>query len=520
MKIYLFIGLTLSFNIAVAQYIEDYPANKKNGELMIETKNWPEAIRIYHELVEKDPENTKLRYFLGKAYAYADVDKRRSLSYLTELEAFEDKEDDFYESLAISYFFNYKFDEAKNVFRKIADSVSNPTKKTEFNTWALQCDISKKMMNSPIPVEFENLGENINSKAPDFLPIVTPDEGIIVYTTRRKGVVGNLNSYAGYKSSDIYTARHKRNKYSKGRSVGSPNTYGDEFTAGRSDNGKYLTYTVNSEDYYNDIFIAEKGRRSFMPPKSLHSDEIDGKPNELGSTLSNDGKILYFSSDRDGGMGGFDLWYVQRLPNGEWSEVRNLGSPINTKKDEKYPILADDETTLYFSSNGFEGMGGMDIYVAKAYTKPNTWQEPKNLGYPINTPFDDLNISFAENRRYAYMAKRLDDTFGDLDIYRLTFLGEKDNHTAINGRVMNIDSTALVNRKIKIEVFYLNSGTFVGSYIVNERNGKYAAVLSPGQYTIEVKGVEGFKNYSQNIRVLGKNEYSQIRKFDLLLESK
>lgn len=519
MRKVLFLAFCMISLFTKAQYVEEYPINKGNGDQMILFNNWPEAVRQFSALLEKDPDNLEYKYKLGKSYVYSDINKKKAMSYLMDLISFEQKEKDFYETLAQAYFVNYEFEKAKQVYKSMVDSVSSNSKRAEYNKWIAQCEMSKMMMLSPVKVSFENLGKNVNSEAPDFFPIVAPDESAVTYTTRRDGVVGNLFSYSGYKTADIYTSKHKRNRYSKSRSVGNPNTYGEEYTAGRSSTGSFITYTVNSEDNFNDIFVSEMGRRSYMPPKEFGGEDVNTKKDELGATLSIDGRIVYFSSNREGGEGGFDIYYVQRLPNGNWSAIRNLGPTINTAGDEKYPCFGKEDKTLYFASNGHKGMGGLDLFKSNASKSelPNTWEEPINLGYPINTPYDDLNISFAENERYAYMSKRFDDTFGDLDIYRLTFLDEKDEYTLVTGRVLDQDSV-VVETKVKVEILYEETGIFVGSYIKNQETGKYSAILGPGRYSIEVKGLEGYKDYQKIYYVFGKNDRAERRVWDIVLE--
>ncbi|MFB1023504.1 MAG: hypothetical protein QMC40_12180 [Vicingaceae bacterium] len=500
-----------------AQYLEQYPISRGNGDQMMDFKNWPEAVRQFSALLEENPDDLELRYKLGKSYIYADINKKKAVAYLMDLGHYEDNENDFYETLAKAYFVNYEFDKAKVLYKTMGDSALTETKQNEYNKFIAQCDISKKMMGSPVKVSFENLGKNVNSKAPDFFPIVTLDESSVVFSTKRDGVVGNLYSYDGYKTSDIYVTKHKRNKYSKARSVGNPNTYGDEYSAGRSSLGSFITYTVNSEDQFNDIFVSEKGRRSYMPPKEFDSEDVNGKKDELGSTLSDDGRVMYFASNREGGEGGFDIYYLQRLPNDSWSAIKNIGAPINTSGDEMYPCFGKGENVLYFASNGHEGMGGLDLFKSDAGNRPNTWEIPTNLGYPINTPNDDKNISFAENERYAYMSKRFDDSFGDLDIYRLTFLDKKDAYTLVSGRVLNQDSVAL-NSEVQIEVFYEETGHFAGRYIMNKTNGKYSAILAPGRYSIQISNVGGYKDYSELLIVRGKNDQARKTLMDIVLE--
>ena len=382
--------LLISFS-SKSQYIEEYPVNEGNGDLMINIKNYSEGVRIFTALVLKHPDKIKYRYKLGKCYTFSNIDKSKGLAFLKDLTDFDVNEDDFKEVLGIAYYKNYKFDEAKKIFKELA-SVSSGDDLSKFTDWVAQCDRGKNMMKNPVNVSFENLGKYVNSDSPDFFPIVTPEESYIYFTTRRKGVVGNLYAYAGYHTADIFTAKHRRNKYSRARSVGSPNTYGNEFTTGRSEDGGYMCYIVNSEDYFNDIFVSERGKRSYMAPKLLDNDEVNKKSSELGATLTNDGQRLYFSSDREGGLGGFDIYYIQRLPIGGWSAPVNIGPSINTPKDDMYPMLMDDGQTLYFSSNGHLGMGDMDIFKAKAISEID-WAKPVNLGYPIN-PFFGNQITF------------------------------------------------------------------------------------------------------------------------------
>jgi len=256
-----------------------------------------------------------------------------------------------------------------------------------------------------------------------------------------------------------------------------------------------------------------------MPPKVFDNDAVNKKSSEQGATLTNDGKRMYFSSDRAGGLGGHDIYYVQRLPTGAWSAPVNLGDPINTVKDEVYPLLMNEGATLYFSSDGHPGMGDKDLYKSTTKDDGLTWSKPTNLGYPINTPDDDLNISFAKNMRYAYMAKNLDDSFGDLDIYRLTFEDERDDHTLLTGRVLDSDSSA-IQLDISMEIFSDGTGEMVGTYKVDKRFSKYSAILAPGMYVIEVMGVEGYADYTKNVKILGKNDLQKVRKFDIILESK
>ncbi len=515
--LFLLLALSILFSAdAVAQYIEKYPISSANGNKMLDMKNYQEAIRQYKSLLNKDPSNVNYKFKLAKSYTYSNIDKAKGLEILRELNELAEPPNGTKYELGVSLYNNYKFDESKTIFLNLKETTEDAEEKNKMEEWIQQIEFAKNLYASPINVTFENLGKYVNSKAPDYLPITNPNESILIFTSRRVGVVGNLYDFRGYKTADIFLSKHKRNKYSRARSIGSPNTYGNEQTAGRSENGQYITYNINSGDFFNDLFVSKKGKRSFMPPKEVDSKTINQKSNEMGASLSNDGSVMFFCSDRDGGLGGFDIYKVIRLPNGNWSEPKNVGAPINTSKDEKYPQLEDEGKLLYFSSNGHYGMGNMDVFKSNYDSISQKWLEPENLGYPINTTGEDLNISFAKNKRYAYVSAKRADSYGDLDIYRLTFEDMRDDYTLLTGRVMDSDSLN-IDAEITVEIFDINEESLYGSYVVNNKTGKYSAILPVGKYRIEVLEMNGFEDFEKEIKLLGKNDFQNKRNMDLML---
>lgn len=519
MRISLLVFLLSLFPNLIAQYIDPYPINSGNGEKMFEFENYQEAVRQYTALLEDQPDNSAYQFYLGKALTYSLINQAKGLAILEELkDSSLNQELKYHETLALAYYKNYRFQEARAWYSKLIDQSMDGAEKEKYLLAMESCDRAIKMVSSPVPVYFENLGEDVNSEAPDYFPLVSPDEGLLFFSTRREGVVGNLYDYKGYRTADIYTSRHRRSSYTRARSVGSPNTYGNEETAGRSENGQYLLYHVDSDDHFSNLFVSEKGRRSYMAPKVFGSEKVNKKSREPSGTLSNDGQTLYFSSNRDGGLGGYDLYMVKRLPNGAWGEPKNLGSPINTAKDELSPHLVDEGSSLYFSSNRDEGLGGLDLYVSHQ-AEISQWSKPQNLGYPINTVNDDLSICFAENKRYAYVAQKRADSYGDLDIYRLTFKEEREEYTLIKGLVMATDSS-LVKEDVLIEVFSKDEYELKGSFLMNKQNSSYVAILPPGKYQIEILNTFGFQDLIKTINLSNKNDFKKEIKLDFFLEPK
>jgi len=516
-----FLGLAITscfMSSLSAQYIEQYPISASNAKKMVDIENFQEAIRQYEVLLEEEPNNIEYKHFLGKSYSLSFIDKKKGLTLLEEVFASSNQPDGVEYDLAVAFFKNYQFEDAKMHFQQLLSKSATEEDKKKIEYLILQCDRSAKMMEMEnYNISFENLGKEVNSNAPDYLPYVSYDESQITFTTRRDGVVGNLYDYGGYRTADIYMAKNGNKAYRKARSVGSPNTYGNEQTAGQSENGQYLIYNVNSEEHFNNLFVSEKGKRSYMPPKVFGSDKINTKSDEMGGSLTNDGVRLYFCSNREGGLGGFDIYWAQRLPNGEWGEIKNIGPPINTDKNEQYPLLSDNGETIYFSSDGHPGMGEMDLFESKWNAESMSWSKPVNLGYPINSVDDDLNITFAGNKRYAYMAKVRNDGFGDLDIYRLTFHEERSEYTLFEGRIMNSDSSK-VDTDVLVEIFDLATEELFGSYLMDKLDGIFHAILPPGKYRIEILNTVGYKDFEQKVTVLGKNYFKPKKSLPIILE--
>lgn len=502
---------------AYAQYIDEYPISKANGDKMLEIKNYQEAVRQFSALLDEEKDNLEYQFKLGQAYNYSTINHAKGLTILAKLnEEVEKPEGTLYE-LGVAYHKNYAFEEADKVFTKLKAGTEDPAEQKKYQEWIDMAKRASDMVAKPVKVKLENLGKDINSEAPDYLPFVEPDESSIFFTSRREGVVGNLYDYGGYRTADIFVAKQRGDDYSRARSVGSPNTYGNESTAGRSENGDYMIYNVNSEDNFSDLFISEKGRRSYMPPKELDSEETNQKTSkETGAAVTNDGRKIYFSSDREGGQGGFDIWIIRRLPTGAWGEPQNLGPPINTPGDEMYPFLRGNESLIYFSSNGHPGMGGQDLFIAERDDASGDWKEPNNMGYPINTPDDDLSICYASHSRYAYIGSKRDDSYGDLDIYRLVFSNISPEYTLLSGTVMNPDSS-LIGTDVLIEIFEAKSGILYGSYLMNMKTGSYNAILPPGEYKIEIIDTYGYQSFEKTITLLSKNDFVPSKKVDITL---
>ncbi len=289
-----------------------------------------------------------------------------------------------------------------------------------------ECINGKDFVANPKPYAITNIGSAINSEFEDYAPIFNADETELVFTTRRRD--GNTNENVADDNKpyeDVFVAFKNGDKWGSAKSIGPPiNTQFHESTSALSPDGN--TLYIRKDDNEGDIFVSEKGSDGkWSEPKPLPG-VVNSTYREASVSITQDGKILYFASDRPGGFGGSDIYMCTKDSKGEWTRVKNLGPTINTEYEEDGPFIAADGKTLYFSSTGHKGMGGFDIFkTILKDQKTNEWSEPENIGYPINTPDNDVFFtSSKDGKRWFYSSVR-EDGLGYEDIYVITPVDEK-----------------------------------------------------------------------------------------------
>ncbi|MCB0396678.1 MAG: OmpA family protein, partial [Flavobacteriales bacterium] len=231
---------------------------------------------------------------------------------------------------------------------------------------------------------------------------------------------------------------------------------------------------------------------------------------ESHAVLSADGQMLYFTSNRPGGLGGKDIYRVRMLPNGQWSLAQNLGPTINTEYDEEGPFIHPDGVTLFFSSQGHKSMGGFDVFSSVYNAENNTWSEPENVGYPINTTDDDVfYVTSPDGRRAYYSSANKKGGVGEKDIYLLSLSNTEEKELAVvKGVVMTRYGEAPPEGKIILTD--LETSEVVGIYKPNSKTGKFLFILPEGgNYDLSFEA-EGFMFHSQNLNLPEGTSYKEI----------
>jgi len=468
---------------------EDAEANFKNEE-------YAKALDMYLKLYKSDSLSMLYNYRIGKCYLNLTFDKSKAIPYLDYV-AKKEKEfmPDAYFDLAIARLHAHYFNLAILTFNLYKGYVKKQELKDRAERYIEMCMNADALVQSPVNVTFENLGNKLNSVAADFNPFVNANETFLSYTSDR-------NSH----NDDVFCAtRKKGTPWNKAKAAEGVNTSYNEYVAGMTKDGR--TIYLHSDEYspVQDINETKLEGKYFSEPFTI-SENINTRTfAEEGICISAGGDSLFFASNRPDGLGGFDIYLSLKLPTNEWGTPMNLGAAINTPFDDNYPSIAYDSRTLYFSSKGYNSMGGYDIFYSRCDSLGN-WAEPQNMGYPVNTTYDDKSISFLPNQRYAYMASMREEGLGDYDIYKVTFNDVEPDYRVVEGVIFVGDSISgkpINNFETDITITVKNSITTQthGIYSYNHANGKYAITLFPGKYELLIEG-DSYQQYKQKIEIL------------------
>jgi hypothetical protein len=376
-----------------------------------------------------------------------------------------------------------------------------------------------------------NLGTNINSPYPDYAPVISADESILVFTSRRVGNVGGYTDSDGEYYEDIYLSKNIDWQWTKAVSIDSTsysfkrNTQNHLYftTAKRIEppiNTKYHDAAIGLSPTGQKLFIYKRGSIYVSPligdvwskPIKMNTNINYKKSRQPSISISADENTIYFSSDRKGGYGGLDIYKSEKMPNGEWGPAQNLGPEINTPYDDDAPFIHSDGKTLFFSSKGHNTMGGYDIFKSVYENLPtgqtrSKWSEPKNIGYPINTTGDDIYYVETAKGDHAYLASIRDGGLGGMDIYLLLFPGVSLPIAEIKGKILVGDSLKPILASIKV------TDKISGKEVVftsNSLTGKYLMFLPPNRKYDLIVNAEGYQPHTEEINIPDLKTYYQL----------
>ena len=375
--------------------------------------DYDEAIKYFKQAIKKEPGYTDAHDALANTYQRKNELDNAISVYKKLLTIKSDHYFALYE-LGSIYFDRESLDSSAYYFGQfLSVNKTNDRYAKTAEVKIQNISFAKEAMKNPVDITPTNMGPSINTREQEYSPAFSIDEQTL-YITRREGQLTNNRP-----NEDLYYAENIGDNWTEIKNLGPPiNTVENEGAFSVSADGHYIFFTSCSRPGGKgqcDIWLTIDKDGKWGQPLNLQS-PINTKNWESQPSISSNGRILYFASDRLGGFGGIDIWKSTFTDSG-WSKPVNLGPEINTSKDEQFPFIHSDNVTLYFSSEGHPGMGKSDLFVT--HLRPDgKWQKPQNLGYPINTTGYDWNIVVSRDGKTAYYSSdKMPDGKGGLDIY-------------------------------------------------------------------------------------------------------
>ena len=296
------------------------------------------------------------------------------------------------------------------VGRFLAHPGLGPSSRQSALAWQTHFTFGAASAREHIPFNPVNLGDSINTADAEYSPTLTIDQKTLIFTRNIAG-----------RNEDFFMSQLREDStWGLAKDLGPPiNSSYNEGVQTVSQDGRLLMFTICNRPGGMgscDIYYAVQTAQGWSDPHNLgplvNSPSWDSQP-----CLSPDGRELYFVSNRPGGLGGSDIYVSILGADGNWGRPRNLGPSINTPADESSPFLHADGQTLYFASDGWPGVGGVDLYFSRR-NADGSWGTPRDLGFPINTIDHDGSLFVAADGKTAYFASDRSDSRGKLDIYR------------------------------------------------------------------------------------------------------
>lgn len=481
---------------------------------------WYKALENYLKAQEFNPNNAWLNYKIGTCYLHSAF-KQNALSYLEKAKTLNpDVNTRLYFYLGRAYHLRMQWNTAIEQFEEYKKRVAatgeenmglDPYKKIAEcrNGIELMKDTLRfSKLPDSLRYKIENMGASVNSEYPDYRPVISADEAVLIFTARRNNTTGGgMDPYDGKFYEDIYISNNEKSVWSESKNLGDPiNTSNQhDATCGISVDGQKLY--IYLDDTYNgsgNIYECKLDGRNWSEAQKM-PDVINSRYHESSASPSPDGKTIYFCSENlqeNKGHGIHDIFRVTQITKDgktEWSEAENLGTTINTPYDERTVFMHPDGKTLYFSSEGHNSMGGYDMFKSVYNDSTKKWSTPLNLGYPVNTPDDDVDYVVSASGKHAYYASIRPGGFGEKDIYMITLPADTTVYlTLVKGTVMDESKNPVAAR---IDIIDTKTGKVISTQYSNSATGKFLVSLPSG------------KNYK--MKVTAKGYYDQEKDFNI-----
>ncbi|MGM0612876.1 MAG: hypothetical protein ACQESM_05155 [Bacteroidota bacterium] len=406
MKKYLLV-LVLMLLFACGLQAQDARELKEQGFQAYENGRFNLAINFLEEAQQAGAEGDTVLFVLAEAKRQVYDCKNALNLYLELINTTKDKYPEAHFYAGLLHKNQKQYEKASEQFLEYSLLNDKTFSEARVSEELKSCSLAPQLIEDSLNVSIEQPGKDINSPYTDFGAVQRPDEKIYFSSLRPTDKSGDSGIMPKDFQTDIYISRISAAGYKPAKVWNSPVNKRKDHTANInfSREGQTMYFTrcdrVKGE-MICELFFSHKEGKSWSKPEKLPGiiNAEDATTTHPFHAVTSGQEVLYFSSDREGGQGGMDIWY-SIIQDDEYTTPVNLGATINTEGDEITPFYDQKDSTLYFSSDWHAGLGGFDIFSSNGGFA--SWTEPENIGYPLNSPANDLYFTMNENEYSGYI---------------------------------------------------------------------------------------------------------------------
>ncbi|MBN2663909.1 MAG: OmpA family protein [Bacteroidales bacterium] len=505
--------------------------NIKYGDFFFEQHtqgSYDKALKFYLLANNYNSNNAELNYKIGVCYLES-VSALKSLDFLKKAQKLKDNvASDILFYLGKAYHANYQFDTAITYYQQYKQIASNePIKIKNIDKKIQECEYGKILISKANDVLITNLGI-LNTKYKDYASLLSADGSKMYFSSRRPNTTGDIDPQDDQYFEDIYFSQNDSTGWSSPVNVSSLNTPGHDDAVGISADGNTLILYKNGDLYFSSIRGDEWSQPKAFP-KQINSNQI-----ESSACFSLNGSTLFFVRGKSPNQlqSNGDIYMSKRDSTGKWSDAVKLPDNINSEYDEDGLFMFADGKTLYYSSKGHNSMGGYDIFKT-TLNADGTFSDPENLGFPINTPNNDIYFVMEPNNRVGYYTSQKADALGYTDIYQILikgklFLSSEDNllasiadpinETNMASKVVIVIKGVVIDENTgqpidaEISIIDNNTNQVIYSTTSNSQNGQYSVTVPVGKNYGMVIRKDGYMFQSENFDLVSTTSHQQITK--------
>ena len=472
-----------------------------------QAKSFEKALNDLKKATELDPEFTEAYILQGDIFVDNREYEKAIDFYQKAIKTNNPFSPNLYYILANIQLGSGRYSDARLNFQRFLEIDKIPEQKKQQSLASIRnCEFALRCIEHPVPFSPVNMGDSINSQYNEYINAITADEEML-YFTRLNPINAQTSDKSQNGEEDFYVAYRIDSTWLQAVNLGPPiNTHGNEGALCISPDGKLLFFAAcERPDGYGrcDLYWSHRFGDRWSEPENLgpvvNSPQWDSQP-----SLSSDGKTLYFASNRPGGKGSSDIWKTELRPDEQWSTPVNLGDSINTRDKEMAPFIHPDDQTLYFSSKGLPGMGGLDLFYSRKDVN-GQWKCSVNMGYPINTYADEITLVVNAKGNLAYISSDKLGGKGRQDIYQFPLYKEAQPLLTTYFKGIVYDAETKVKLEARFELIDLSSAKTVAESNSDRFTGEFFLILpSERNYALNVSK-DGYLFYSDNFSLTGTN---------------